>query len=82
MTFDPTVHFGDVMIAATVLFGGVGVFYQLREALTAQDKRLMGVESELKRLADVTVQNARVEERVAALALRMSAVETRTGARP
>ena len=75
MMFDPTVHFGDIMIALTVLFGGVSVFYQLREALKAQDDRLKGVEVELKRLADVTILNARVEERVNALSLRVNLLE-------
>lgn len=78
MNFDPTIHYGDMIVALTVAVGGVGVLYQIRNGLIDLGRRLGSVEAQLAKLEDVLISNARLDERLVAQNQRITALEAAT----
>jgi len=88
VTFDWTVNIGQIFTALGVLIGGVYAISNVRWGQEEQGRRLAGVEDELKKLSELIVANARLDERVnnlrselTAAMLRMTALETDRRAR-
>jgi len=66
----PTISYGEILQAATVAVGGIGVLYSMHTRLTA-------VEKQISRLADVTERIARFEERQNSQEKRLDRLEER-----
>ena len=88
VTFDWTVNIGQIFTALGVLIGGVYAISNVRWGQEEQGRRLAAVEDELKKLSELIVANARLDERVnnlraelTAAVLRMTALETDRRAR-
>lgn len=88
LTFDWTVNIGQIFTALGVLIGGVYAISNVRWGQEEQGRRLAGVEDELKKLSELIVANARLDERVNNLraelttaVLRLAALETDRRAR-
>lgn len=84
LAFNWNLDLGQIMNALAVIGGGIMALSairsdvrSLREGQNDQKERLQGVEAEVKKLGEVVTSNARIEERVAALGLRVTAIEAK-----
>lgn len=68
MNFSATITYGEILQAAVVAIGGIGVFYQMQS-------RLGAVEKELNKLAEVTIRIAQFDERQKAQDHRITRLE-------
>lgn len=73
--FDPTWNFGHVLQAFIFVAATVGAYYTMRSDVALIDLRLQGVERGLTSIANLIVTDARQEERINGLVLRMDRLE-------
>lgn len=82
LSFNWSLDIGQVMNIVAIIGGGVwalavarGQLDSMRGSLVDAKGRIGGVEAELKKLSEVIVSNARLEERLTAALLRITALE-------
>ena len=84
MIFDSTINAGQIGELAAIAVGAILFFAQMRSSQSATEKsqevlvtRLGSLELEVKNLSRLLESNARLEERLVAQALRITALEVR-----
>ena len=91
MTIDTTISIGSIIQIGEMLVVGIAFVFAMRGAVDklaerlagmsdrvgSIDERVGGVEAELKKVSDILVSNARIEEKVTAANLRITALEAR-----
>ena len=81
--FDPTINYGHLLTAASVLVAGVSAYYGMRSELINVDQRVAKIESTLQQLANVVVLTARQDEKLNAIEWRVDRLEKdSSGKRP
>lgn len=70
--FDLTVNLGNLLTIGAFLAGGLGFVYTVRGRVDALSSRLFVLESEIRRMVDVLVQQGRHEERMNAMDARVA----------
>ena len=77
LSFSWTLDVGQVMNIVAIVAGVIWAIATVRTQLSDAQERIGGVELELKKLSEVVISNARLEERLTAALLRITALETR-----
>ena len=67
MPFGETMTLGNWITIIVLGIGGLGFVYTMRGQLTALSERMLGMETELKKLLDVLIQQGRHDERMNAM---------------
>ena len=79
--FNWNVDLGQAMTVLAVVASGIFAVTNVRSDVRSVGERLKRVEDEVSNLAGVVLSNARLEERYAALALRVTAMEAEAKSR-
>ena len=79
IAFSWDLNIGQVLNIVSFLTAGIWAFSSFKAELSSASRRLESVETEVKKLSEVVVSNARLDERVTALGLRITAVEVKNG---
>src|SRR3977135_2907819 len=62
--FDPTINYGYVLTALSIIIAGTGAYYGMSVELHNVDQRVAKIEATLQQLANVVVMTARQDERL------------------
>ena len=73
--FDPTINYGHILTAVSIIIAGAGAYYGMRAELVNVDQRVAKIESTLQQLANVLVVTARQDERLVAVERRLDRLE-------
>jgi hypothetical protein len=73
--FDPTINYGHVLTALSIIIAGTGAYYGIRAELHNVDQRVAKIEVTLQQLASVVVLTARQDERLNAIERRFDRLE-------
>ena len=73
--FDPTISYGHVLTALSIIIAGTGAYYGISAYLHSVDQRVAKIESTLQQLANVMVLTARQYERLIAIERRVDRLE-------
>ena len=65
--FDPTINYGHILTAVSLIVAGAGAYYGMRAELQNVDQRVAKIESTLQQLANVVVLTARQDEKLNAI---------------
>ena len=65
--FDPTINYGHVLTALSIVIAGTGAYYGMSVELHNVDQRVAKIEATLQQLANVVVMTARQDERLIAI---------------
>ena len=76
ISFSWALDAGQVLNIISILAGGMWFLAVFKAQLNTLHDRVGSVELEIKKMSEVIVSNARLDERVTALSLRVTAVET------
>ena len=60
--FDPTINYGHVLTALSIIIAGTGAYYGMSVELHNVDQRVAKIEATLQQLANVVVMTARQDE--------------------
>lgn len=71
--FDWTVNLGNLIIFFTTIMAGVGFVYTMRGRIDAMSARLLVLETDLKKLIEVLIEQGKQSERMTAMDQRMVA---------
>ena len=77
-SFNWSLDAGQILNIVTIIAGAIYFVGTLRAQFVAASNRLESVELEVKKLSEVVISNARLDERVSALSLRTTALEARS----
>src|SRR6476620_10741422 len=73
--FDPTINYGHVLTALSIIVAGTGAYYGMSVELHNVDQRVAKIEATLQQLANVVVATARQDERLIAIERRVDRLE-------
>ena len=73
--FDPTINYGHVLTALSIVIAGTGAYYGMSAELHNVDQRVAKIETTLQQLANVVVLTARQDERLIAIERRVDRLE-------
>jgi hypothetical protein len=73
--FDPTINYGYVLTALSIVIAGTGAYYGMSSELYNVDQRVAKIESTLQQLANVMVLTARQDERLIPIERRVDRLE-------
>jgi hypothetical protein len=73
--FDPTINYGHVLTALSIIIAGTGAYYGMSVELHNVDQRVAKIEATLQQLANVVVMTARQDERLIAIERRVDRLE-------
>lgn len=73
--FDPTINYGHILTALTLIIAGAGAYFGMRAELQNVDLRVAKLESTLQQLASVVVLTARQDEKLIGLERRLERLE-------
>jgi hypothetical protein len=73
--FDPTINYGHVLTALSIVIAGTGAYYGMSFELQSVDQRVAKIEATLQQLANVMVLTARQDERLIAIERRVDRLE-------
>jgi hypothetical protein len=73
--FDPTINYGHVLTALSIVIAGTGAYYGMSSELHNVDQRVAKIESTLQQLANVMVVTARQDERLISIERRVDRLE-------
>src|SRR6476620_10030618 len=73
--FDPTINYGHVLTALSIVIAGTGAYYGMSVELHHVDQRVAKIEATLQQLANVVVMTARQDERLIAIERRVDRLE-------
>ena len=73
--FDPTINYGHLLTAVSLIIAGAGAYYGMRAELHNVDQRVAKIEATLQQLASVVVLAARQDERLNAIERRVDRLE-------
>jgi hypothetical protein len=73
--FDPTINYGHVLTALSIVIAGTGAYYGMSSELHNVDQRVAKIEATLQQLANVMVLTARQDERIIAIERRVDRLE-------
>ena len=73
--FDPTINYGHVLTALSIVIAGTGAYYGMSSELHNVDQRVAKIEATLQQLANVMVLTARPDERLIAIERRVDRLE-------
>jgi hypothetical protein len=73
--FDPTINYGHVLTALSIVIAGTGAYYGMSVELHNVDQRVAKIEATLQQLANVVVMTARQDERLIAIERRVDRLE-------
>ena len=73
--FDPTINYGHVLTALSIIIAGTGAYYGMSADLHSVDRRVAKIESTLQQLANVMVLTARQDERLISIERRVDRLE-------
>src|SRR4051794_32802259 len=73
--FDPTINYGHVLTALSIVIAGTGAYYGMSVELHNVDQRVAKIEATLQQLANVVVLTARQDERLIAIERRFDRIE-------
>ena len=73
--FDPTINYGHILTAVSIIIAGAGAYYGMRAELVNVDQRVGKIESTLQQLANVVVLTARQDEKLNAIERRVDRLE-------
>ena len=73
--FDPTINYGHVLTALSIVIAGTGAYYGMSVELHNVDQRVVKIEATLQQLANVVVLTARQDERLIAIERRLDRLE-------
>ena len=79
--FDPTINYGHVLTAPSIVIAGTGAYYGMSVELHNVDQRVAKIEATLQQLANVVVMTARQDERLIAIERRVDRLEQMGGRR-
>ena len=77
--FDPTINYGHVLTALSIVVAGTGAYYGMSVELHNVDQRVAKIEATLQQLANVVVMTARQDERLIAIERRVDRLEQMGG---
>lgn len=73
--FDPTINYGHILTALTLIIAGAGAYFGMRAELQNVDLRVGKLESTLQQLASVVVLTARQDEKLIGIERRLDRLE-------
>jgi hypothetical protein len=73
--FDPTINYGHVLTALSIVVAGTGAYYGMSSELHNVDQNVAKIEATLQQLANVMVLTARQDERLIAIERRVDRLE-------
>ena len=73
--FDPTINYGHILTALTLIIAGAGAYFGMRAELQNVDLRVAKLESTLQQLASVVVLTARQDEKLIGMERRLDRLE-------
>jgi hypothetical protein len=73
--FDPTINYGHVLTALSIVIAGTGAYYGMSSELHNVDQRVAKIEATLQQLANVVVLTARQDERIISIERRVDRLE-------
>lgn len=73
--FDPTINYGHLLTAASVIIAGASAYFGMRAELVYVDHRVAKIENTLHQLASVVVLTARQDEKLNAIERRVDRIE-------
>src|ERR1041384_4077059 len=73
--FDPTINYGHVLTALSIVIAGTGAYYGMSSELHNVDQRVAKIEQTLQQLASVMVLTARQDERLISIERRVDRLE-------
>jgi hypothetical protein len=73
--FDPTINYGHVLTALSIIIAGTGAYYGMSAELHHVDQRVAKIEATLQQLANVMVLTARQDERLISIERRVDRLE-------
>lgn len=73
--FDPTINYGHILTALTLIIAGAGAYFGMRAELQNVDLRVAKLESTLQQLASVIVLTARQDEKLVGIERRLDRLE-------
>lgn len=73
--FDPTINYGHVLTALSIIIAGTGAYYGMSTELHNVDQRVAKIEATLQQLANVMVLTARQDERLISIERRVDRLE-------
>ena len=73
--FDPTINYGHILTALTLIIAGAGAYFGMRAELQNVDLRVAKLESTLQQLASVVVLTARQDEKLVGIDRRLERLE-------
>ena len=73
--FDPTINYGHVLTALSIIIAGTGAYYGMSVELHNVDQRVAKIETTLQQLANAVVATARQDERLITIERRLDRLE-------
>jgi hypothetical protein len=73
--FDPTINYGHVLTALSIIIAGTGAYYGMSTELHNVDQRVAKIEATLQQLANAMVLTARQDERLISIERRVDRLE-------
>ena len=73
--FDPTINYGHILTALTLIIAGAGAYFGMRAELQNVDLRVAKLESTLQQPASVVVLTARQDEKLIGIKRRLDRLE-------